>query len=65
MTLSVYKLIRQAKRFEGVRIKKPFFLILFSGSINRSHCIAFQYNLSETTKCWLLIQGLTVANEVV
>ena len=72
MSLFIYKVTRQAKLFLFIVLIKTseyrnFFLLLISGSINRSHHIALQYkSLLERERFtnWLLIQRLTVANKL-
>lgn len=72
MALFIYKVTRQAKLFLFIVLIKTseyrnFFLLLISGSINRSHHIALQYkSLLERERFtnWLLIQRLTVANKL-
>ena len=65
----------QAKHFcvycinEEVGIYKPYFWLLLSVSINRSHYIALQYKSilggeKIYRKCLLLIKSLTVAKQV-
>ena len=73
MALFIYKVTRQAKLFlftycinKDIGIQK-LFLLLISGSINRSHHIALQYkSLLERERFtnWLLIQRLTVADKL-
>ena len=72
MTHFVYKSLRQVKLFvfifinEDVGIKKAFSWLPFSGSINRSYCMALQVSLGgeKDEKYWLPIQGLTIAKQV-
>ena len=77
MTHFVYQLIRQAKIFCIVLMKTLeyqnvfflfFFFLPFFGIINISHCFTLQnkslLGREKYAKCWLLIQGITVAKQV-
>ena len=75
MTLFVYKFIRQAKPLfivlmETLDYRNRFLDYNFPvvNRRNRSHCMALQCNSllggEKYTKCWLLIQGLTVVKQV-
>ena len=65
MTLFADKFIRQAKLFCIYCIDEDVGWLPISGSINRNHCIALQHKSllggEKYSKCWLIIQGLTVA----
>ena len=65
MTLFANKFIRQAKLFCIYCIDEDVGWLPISGSINRNHCIVLQHKSllggEKYSKCWLIIQGLTVA----